>query len=91
MSETGDRSGLVRQLDDATVKDKQGRVRGFAAVGPAGQAVLLRPGALELQASVERGVEVVGLKPGWKLASAAEFTRPRSRRSEPLVPSKSGE
>ncbi len=57
------------ELEAATVRGPGGRVRGFRAVGPSGQMVLLRPDQVRLDATVERGVHIVGLKPGWRLAT----------------------
>lgn len=42
-------------------------------VGPSGDLVHVRPGVISLAASVERGVEIVGMKPGFRLATAADI------------------
>lgn len=60
----------VKQLKDAT--QLNGSV---LLINPRGDLVHARPGVVSLAASVERGVEVVGLKPGFRLATAEDVAK----------------
>lgn len=64
-----------KQIDDAAVKNDKGVLRGHLAVGPAGQLVVIPPGIIGLSATVETGVQIVGLKPGWRLGTHADVKR----------------
>jgi hypothetical protein len=65
-------------LDAATVKTGD-KVTGILALSPDGNLVRLRPGSVRLGASVEQGVFIVGLKPGWKLADSAAIAEVKKR------------
>lgn len=55
-----------KQLDEATT------ATGILAINPAGSLVRLRPGSVRLGATVDKGVFLQGLKPGWRLATKAD-------------------
>ena len=72
MSEKKQKSTAEQEFEAAAVRSESGKVRGYRAFSPDGHLVVLRPDAIRLAASVERGTFVEGLKPGWKLATEAD-------------------
>lgn len=69
------KSDLQKQIDAAAVHDDKGRVRGHLAIGPSDQLVILPPGTIGLDATVEKGVFITGLKEGWRLGTDADVKR----------------
>ena len=67
------------------------RPRGIYAVDPHGNRVMLSPGTVKLEADVDKGVHLVGLKDGWRLATAGEVAKeeaakqPGAKRPAPIA------
>src|SRR6187397_2858435 len=69
------KSGAEEAFEAAAVRNDSGKVRGYRAFSPDGRLVVLRPDAIRLAASVEKGTYIEGLKDGWKLATEADEKR----------------
>lgn len=70
------------QVAAAAVTDDKGRLRGYRAVGPSGQLVLLAPQTIGLKNTLDKGIHVTGLKPGWRLATIKDEERKAKEAAE---------